>query len=252
MSGTDRMIVRVDYNKLPDNAEAFSKVYDLIADAAGVNLDNVESFDCRLIDCSKNGQDIIYEKVGRQVSDTVQITMALAMSGMKVDTSLPPNTVVIYRDGIVLKDGRDLLDINSDTDINKGISLFLSSDCIDGSRRENYYKRILVLKPEKLKGEYRKSKYQLWLPYSDTFGCDPNARGQAIYAVCLYDGEVSTVNWRRDDFLGVLKPDRIPLFVSENGYYDMFMKDQSFMDVVDKAIVSVQPLSRKGAQAYER
>ena len=251
MSGTDRMIVRVDYNKLPDNAEAFSKVYDLIAATACVNPDNVELFDCRLIDCSKNGQDMIYEKVGRQVSDTVQITMALAMSGMKVDTSLPPNTAVIYRDGIVMKDGRNLLDMGNGT--NKGISLFLSSDCIDGSRCENYYKRILVLKPDKLKGEYRDSKYQLWLPYSNTFGCDPNARGQAIYAVCLYDGEVSTVNWRRDDFLGVLKPDRIPPFVSENGYYDMFMKDQSFMDVIDKAVVSSpQPLSQKGAQSYER
>lgn len=250
MRDKDRMIIDVDYSALPDGAQAFSKVYDLIADAAGVNPDDVGSFDCRLIDCSPNGQDMIYEKVGKQVSDTVQITMALAMSGMKVDTSLPPNTAVIYRDGIVLKDGKDLLDMGSGE--NKGISLFLSSDCIDGSRCENYYKRILVLKPEKLKGEYRDSKYQLWLPYSDTFGCDPNARGQTIYAVCLYDGEVSTVNWRRDDFLGVLKPDRIPPFVSENGYYDMFMKDQSFTDVVDKAVVSAQLLSRKGAQAYER
>lgn len=162
--------------------------------------------------------------------------MAIAMSSPKVDDSLPPNTAVIYREGIVLKDGRDLIDAHDSDCINETESLFSADDCIAGSTAENYYKRILVLKPEKLKDEYKDKKYQLWLPYSDTFGCRPEARGKAIYAVCLYDGEISTVNWRRDDFLGVLQPNKIPPFVAEKGFYDMFMADQAFRDTVDKAV----------------
>ncbi len=247
----ERITVSVDFDALPNGVKALSNVYDLIAQAAGVNPEDVQSYDCRNIDFSRNAQDLIYEKVGTEVSDTVQITMALAMSGPKVDDSLPQHTAVIYREGIVLKDGRDLIDTISSDSVAE--SLFSANDCIDGSTEQNYYKRILVLKPEKLKEEYKDKKYQLWLPYSDTFGCDPEARGKAIYAVCLYDGEVSTVNWRRDDFLGVLQPDKIPPFVSEKGYYDMFMADQAFRDTVDKAAARDVALPLPiGGQDHER
>ncbi len=246
----ERIIVNVDYSNLPDGAKALYGAYDLIAASIGVNPDDVQSYDCRFMDASRNGQDTIYEKAAVEVKETAQITMALAVSGMKVDDSLPPNTVAIYRRGMILKDGNAVLDVYS----GKELSLFLSGDCIIGSKRDNYHKRILVLKPERLKDEYRDSKYQLWLPYADTFGCDPNNRGKAIYAVCLYDGEISTVNWRRDDFLGILRPDRIPPFVSEKGYYDMFMGDRSFKDSVDKTVdlFPQQQQHMKGAHAHER
>lgn len=97
----EKITVNVDFNALPDGVKALSNVYDLIAQAAGVNPDDVQSYDCRNIDYSRNAQDLIYKKVGTQVSDTVQITMVLAMSGPKVDASLPPNTAVIYREGIL-------------------------------------------------------------------------------------------------------------------------------------------------------
>ena len=247
----ERITVSVDFDALPNGVKALSNVYDLIAQAAGVNPEDVQSYDCRNIDFSRNAQDLIYEKVGTEVSDTVQITMALAMSGPKVDDSLSPDTAVIYREGIVLKDGKDLIDTIPSDSIDE--SLFSTNDCIDGSTEQNYYKRILVLKPEKLKEEVKDKKYQLWLPYSDTFGCHSEARGKAIYAVCLYDGEVSTVNWRREDFLGVLQPDKIPPFVSEKGFYDMFMAHQAFRDTVDKAATRNATLPLPvGGQDHER
>lgn len=252
---TDRITVSVDFSKMPNGVKALGRMYDLIAQAAGIDSDDVQSYDCRGIDISRNGQDLIYEKVGTEVSDTAQITMGLAMRGPKVDSSLPPNTAVIYREGIILKDGCDVIDVLKNDAIEEPAPepLFMADDCIAGSTDENYYKRILVLKPEKLKDEYRNKKYQLWMPYSETFGCRPEARGKAIYAVCLYDGEVSTVNWRRDDFLGILKPEKTLSFVAEKGYYDMFMADQQFRDTVDRAAEHVEshPLL-EGGQSYER
>jgi hypothetical protein len=251
----EKVTINVDYNDMPNGVKALGSMYDLIARAAGFNPDDVQSYDCRNIDISRNGQDLIYEKVGTEVSDPAQIAMGLAMRGPKVDDSLSPNTALIYREGIILKDGRDAMDILKKDAVEKPApeSLFTAKDCITGSTDENYYKRILVLNPDKLKDEYRDKKYQLWMPYANTFGCDPNKSGKAIYAVCLYDGDISTVNWRRDDFLGVLKSEKIPPFVAEKGYYDMFMKDRAFKDTVDRAADRAEshPIL-EGGQSYER
>lgn len=247
--------VSVDYNDMPNSVKALGSMYDLIAQAAGIDPKDIQSYDCRNIDISRNGQDLIFEKVGTEVSDSTQIAMLLALRGPKVDDSLPPNTALIYREGIILKDGRDVVDILKKDAMEEPAleSLFRADDCIAGSTNENYYKRILVLKPDMLKDEFRDRKYQLWMPYANTFGCDPNKGGKAIYAVCLYDGDISTVNWRRDDFLGILQPEKIPPFVAEKGYYDMFMADRQFRDTVDKAAerAVTQPMP-EGGQAHER
>lgn len=40
------------------------------------------------------------------------------------------------------------------------------------------------------------------------FGCSPSARGRAVYATCLGDGE--RTRWNREDFAGVLKEKFLP------------------------------------------
>lgn len=60
----EKITVNVDFSALPDGVKALSNVYDLIARAAGVNPDDVQNYDCRNIDYSRNAQDLIYEKVG--------------------------------------------------------------------------------------------------------------------------------------------------------------------------------------------
>jgi hypothetical protein len=250
----EKITFSVDYNNMPNGIKALGSMYDLIAEAAGIDPNDVQSYDCRYIDISRNGQDLIFEKVGAEISDATQIAMGLALRGPKVDDNLSPNTAVIYREGIILKDGRDALDVLKRNAIEEPAQpLFTADDCIAGSMDENYYKRILVLKPDMLKDEFKDRKYQLWMPYADTFGCDPNKRGKAIYAVCLYDGDISTVNWRRDDFLGILQPEKIPPYVAEKGYYDMFMADRQFRDTVDNAVNRSETLPvMEGGQAHER
>jgi hypothetical protein len=104
------VIVNVDYEKLPQGKDAFYGIYGLIALSAGVNPNNVKEYDCRNIDTSENGQDMIYERC-KDVASDEQISMALCMSGMKVDKTLKSNTAHIQRGGIILCDGRDILDV---------------------------------------------------------------------------------------------------------------------------------------------
>ena len=62
--------------------------------------------------------------------------------------------------------------------------------------------KVLVLSPNTLKEEN-----QLWLAQCG-FGTAANARGRAVYATCLADGEEA--RWNREDFLGVLNEQYLP------------------------------------------
>ena len=67
--------------------------------------------------------------------------------------------------------------------------------------------KVLVLSPDTLKEEYWTPKAQLWYAQGG-FGCSPNARGRAVLATCIDDGE--TVFWNRQDFDGVLDEQYLP------------------------------------------
>ena len=67
--------------------------------------------------------------------------------------------------------------------------------------------RVLVLSPDTLKESAWQQENQLWLAESG-FGCSPNARGRAVYATCLGDGEQA--RWNRGDFIGVLDERFLP------------------------------------------
>ena len=63
-----------------------------------------------------------------------------------------------------------------------------------------------------LKEEYWTPENQLWL-CTGGFGSHPRARGRAVYATCLGDGEEA--RWNRSDFLGVLKEKCMPAWAKE-------------------------------------
>ena len=67
--------------------------------------------------------------------------------------------------------------------------------------------KVLVLSPNTLKEEYWNTENQLWLAQGG-FGTAANARGRAVYATCLADGEEA--RWNREDFLGVLHEQYLP------------------------------------------
>ncbi len=59
--------------------------------------------------------------------------------------------------------------------------------------------RVIVLKRERLETPYREVKFRLWRA-TGGFGCNPNALGSAVFAQCLYDGELA--RWERSDVQG--------------------------------------------------
>jgi hypothetical protein len=78
---------------------------------------------------------------------------------------------------------------------------------IPGSNEENYEKRLLILRPESLKEEYRHAEFQYFLANAG-FGCDPSKLGTKVFGEFLCDGEKAA--FRRYDFLGIADENKLP------------------------------------------
>ncbi len=67
--------------------------------------------------------------------------------------------------------------------------------------------KIIVIKPEVLRPEYRMSVNQLYVVTGGN-GARGNARGRAVFCTNLYNKENERFN--RSDILGVMKPEKLP------------------------------------------
>ncbi len=67
--------------------------------------------------------------------------------------------------------------------------------------------KIVVIKPEVLRPEYRRAICQLHL-CNGGFGASPNSRGSACSCTELYSGKTS--RFERSDILGVIAPENLP------------------------------------------
>lgn len=67
--------------------------------------------------------------------------------------------------------------------------------------------KVVVIKPEVLRREYRRATCQLQL-CTGGFGASPNSRGSACYCTELYSGKTS--RFERSDILGVIAPENLP------------------------------------------
>ena len=67
--------------------------------------------------------------------------------------------------------------------------------------------KIVVIKPEILRPEYRRATSQLQL-CTGGFGASPNSRGTACYCTQLYSGKTS--RFERSDILGTIAPEKLP------------------------------------------
>lgn len=92
------------------------------------------------------------------------------------------------------------------------LGLFSPAHCEADSKDLNYEGKVLVLSPRSLKEAYWTPKSQLWYAQSG-FGCDPDARGRAVFCTCLADGEQT--RWERQEFLGVLREEFLPDWAAE-------------------------------------
>lgn len=80
-------------------------------------------------------------------------------------------------------------------------------DCIPVSYDDDLRGKILVIKPEILRREYRRATCQLKL-CTGGFGASPRSRGSACFCVDLYTGKPT--RFERRDVLGTIEPDHLP------------------------------------------
>ena len=76
------------------------------------------------------------------------------------------------------------------------------ADCIQGSAQMDWEGEILVINTGKFNKKDRIIQNSLWKALGG-FGCTYSARGRAVLAECLGDGE--TVYFDRSDFFGIVK-----------------------------------------------
>ena len=90
------------------------------------------------------------------------------------------------------------------------LGLFGAEHCAAGEL--DYTGKVLVMSPSTLRESCWDPRNQLWY-CEGGFGCSPTARGRAVYATCLGDGE--KIRWDRTDFVGVLDEQYLPDWAME-------------------------------------
>lgn len=82
-----------------------------------------------------------------------------------------------------------------------------AKDCTPLSHDDDLHDRVIVIKPDVLRREYRMATRQLKL-CTGGFGASPKSRGTACFCVDLYSGKES--RFERMDVLGTLEPEQLP------------------------------------------
>lgn len=91
-------------------------------------------------------------------------------------------------------------------------SLFDNSHAVQSDEPQNYKGKLLIIRAEILKEEFRTLENQLFLA-SGGFGCDPTASGRKVFGSFLSDGEQT--HFYRSDFVGIIADEHIPEWAKE-------------------------------------
>jgi len=97
-------------------------------------------------------------------------------------------------------------------DAYQALGLFGPEHCAGDPQEQDYAGKVLVMSPDTLRESCWDPRNQLWYGEGG-FGCTPHARGQAVFATCLGDGEQT--RWNRSDFAGVLDEQYLPDWARE-------------------------------------
>jgi hypothetical protein len=92
------------------------------------------------------------------------------------------------------------------------LSPFTPEHCTPNNYGESIENKVVVIRTERLRPEYRTADNQLMLAVGG-FGTYANARGRAVYTVNLYSRKES--RWNREDILGILKTEYMPDWAKE-------------------------------------
>ena len=88
---------------------------------------------------------------------------------------------------------------------NNGI--LTDSACIKGSLADDFTNKIVILKLEILRPEYRFASEQIQFAQGG-FGCSPTASGRMVSCLNLYSGKDEV--YSREDFMGICDLDKLP------------------------------------------
>lgn len=86
-------------------------------------------------------------------------------------------------------------------------------DCAVVSGADDLNGKVIVIRPDVLRREYRVATHQVKL-CTGGFGASPNSRGSAVYCTDVYSGEHS--RFERRDVLGIMNPDQMPKWVQHH------------------------------------
>lgn len=110
-----------------------------------------------------------------------------------------------------ISESADLL-IEEEKNLNIPYIVLTEADCIRADYSQNLNGKIIVINPDVLKPEYRRSDRQIYL-VTGGFGASGNSRGRAVFCTNLYTGERTRYN--REDILGIIKKETMPEWAKE-------------------------------------
>ncbi len=90
--------------------------------------------------------------------------------------------------------------------------LFDHNHIVQSNDPQDYKGKLLVIKADVLKEEFRTPENQLFLA-SGGFGCSPASSGRKVYGQFLNDGEKT--HFYRSDFIGIVSNEYIPEWAKE-------------------------------------
>ena len=85
--------------------------------------------------------------------------------------------------------------------------LITAESCTPLSGEDDLHGKIVVVKPDVLRREYRRATHQLKL-CTGGFGASPHSRGTACFCIDLYTGKES--RYERMDVMGTMEPENLP------------------------------------------
>ena len=92
------------------------------------------------------------------------------------------------------------------------LETFTVSQCYPNDLTKSIEGKVMALRPDVLRNEYRTADRQVWLVLGG-FGAQANSRGSACFSINLYSGKES--RWERRDFMGEIKSECLPEWVKD-------------------------------------
>lgn len=118
-----------------------------------------------------------------------------------------PEIIGIFGQRVMQQADKTRAELNAPEFLGIENSPVTARDCTLITSEDDLHNKVIVIKPEVLRREYRRATSQI--VYCDGgFGASPNSRGSACHCVNLFTGKGT--RFERSDVLGILKEEQLP------------------------------------------